>query len=93
MQRRRWPVMRMILERRSVSEELLHRYEHVSRRLRQASAFSDELRLTALKMQEEVEALHEECAKALSSVSGADAGQASEPSKAREGLSDVLRRS
>lgn len=55
---------RTILERRSVSEELLQRYEHVSRRLRQASAFSDELRLTALKMQEEVESLHEECAKA-----------------------------
>ena len=56
---------RMILERRSVSEELLHRYDHVSRRLRQASAFSDELRLTALKMHEEVESLHEECARAL----------------------------
>jgi len=56
---------RMILERRSVSEELLHRYEHVSRRLRQASAFSDELRLTALKLHEEVEMLHEECARAL----------------------------
>jgi hypothetical protein len=51
---------RVILERRSVAEELLHRYEHVSRKLRQASAFSDELRLTALSMQEEVEELHGE---------------------------------
>lgn len=51
---------RMILERRSVAEELLHRYEHVSQRLRQASAFSDELRLTALRMQDEVEKLHKE---------------------------------
>ncbi|MFT5681129.1 MAG: hypothetical protein ACI8RZ_002035 [Myxococcota bacterium] len=56
---------RMILERRSVSEELLQRYEHVSRRLRQASAFSDELRLTALKLHEEVEELHDECGRAL----------------------------
>lgn len=51
---------RMILARRSVAEELLQRYEHVSRKLRQASAFSDELRLTALKLQAEVEALHNE---------------------------------
>ncbi|MEL6341607.1 MAG: hypothetical protein AAFV53_00645 [Myxococcota bacterium] len=56
---------RMILERRSVAEELLHRYEHVSQRLRQASAFSDELRLTALQMQEEVEKLHHERAQAM----------------------------
>ena len=55
---------RMILERRSVSEELLHRYEHVSRKLRQASAFSDELRLTALRMQDEVQNLHTEFAQA-----------------------------
>jgi hypothetical protein len=55
---------RVILERRSVAEELLHRYEHVSRKLRQASAFSDELRLTALGLQEEVEELHGEFAQA-----------------------------
>lgn len=55
---------RTILERRSVSEELLHRYEHVSRKLRQASAFSDELRLTALRMQDELQNLHTEQAQA-----------------------------
>jgi len=56
---------RVILERRSVAEELLHRYEHVSRKLRQASAFSDELRLTALGLQEEVEELHGEHTQAV----------------------------
>lgn len=56
---------RVILERRSVAEELLHRYEHVSRKLRQASAFSDELRLTALGLHEEVEELHAEHSQAV----------------------------
>ena len=95
---------RMILERRSVSEELLHRYEHVSRRLRQASAFSDELRLTALKMQEEVETLHSECAQALRNEQiGAkrvleleqelrklEAGESTVPHAEREALMDRL---
>ena len=55
---------RLIMERKSVAEELLNRYEHVSHKLRQASAFSDELRLTALEMQEEVENLHGEFSQA-----------------------------
>ena len=51
---------RMILQRRSVAEGLLSRYEAASRCLRRASAFSDELRLCALEMQQQVEQIHED---------------------------------
>ncbi len=51
---------RTILQRRSVAEGLLRRYETASQCLRRASAFSDELRLCALELQEQVDELHGE---------------------------------
>lgn len=51
---------RTILARRSVTESLLRRYEKASLKLREASAFCDELRLTGLELQEQVEGLHQE---------------------------------
>ncbi|MED5370738.1 MAG: hypothetical protein VX899_06980 [Myxococcota bacterium] len=57
---RRFTARRVILGRRSVAEGLLKQYELASLRLRQASAFSDELRLTALELQEQVDGLHRE---------------------------------
>ncbi len=51
---------RAILQRRSVAEGLLRRYETASQCLRRASAFSDELRLCALELQEQVDELHAE---------------------------------
>ncbi|MCP4806173.1 MAG: hypothetical protein GY913_05245 [Proteobacteria bacterium] len=48
-----------ILGRKSVAEGLLRQYEVASTRLRQATAFSDELRLTALELQEQVDLLHD----------------------------------
>ncbi len=49
---------RTALARRSVTEALVERYEAVSVRLREATAFSDELKLTALDLQQEVDRLH-----------------------------------
>lgn len=54
---------RTILARRSVTESLLQRYERASLKLREASAFCDELRLTGLELQEQVVGLHEELAR------------------------------
>jgi hypothetical protein len=54
---------RAILQRRSVAEGLLQRYETASQCLRRASAFSDELRLCALELQQQVDELHAELAK------------------------------
>ncbi len=53
---------RTILQRRSVAEGLLSRYEAASRCLRRASAFSDELRLCALELQQQVEQIHTDAA-------------------------------
>lgn len=47
-----------ILARRSVSESLLGHYQTASRRLREASAFCDELRMCALELQDTVDGLH-----------------------------------
>lgn len=55
---RRFTRRRQLLERRSATEGLVARYETVSTRLRSASAFTDELRLTALEIQAEVQELH-----------------------------------
>jgi len=55
---RRFTRRRQLLERRSATQELVSRYETVSTRLRRASAFTDELRLTALELQAEVQELH-----------------------------------
>jgi hypothetical protein len=49
---------RNALSRRSIAVGLLERYEHVSVRLREATAFSDDLKLCALELQAEVDALH-----------------------------------
>lgn len=57
---RRFTRRRTLLARRSATEALVERYEAVSTRLRRASAFTDELRLTALELQDEVQALHRE---------------------------------
>jgi hypothetical protein len=57
---RRFTARRVILGRKSVAEGLLKQYELASLRLRQATAFSDELRLTALELQEQVDALHQQ---------------------------------
>ncbi len=69
-----------ILERRSVAEGLLHKYERASRCLRRASAFSDELRACALELQQHVDALHEQvevasrdCKRAATAIVALDA--------------------
>src|SRR5690606_8504389 len=51
---------RSALARRSIAEGLLRQYEQVSVRLREATAFSDELKLCALELQQEVDRLHRE---------------------------------
>ena len=56
---------RTALARRSVAEGLLKHYEKTSSRLREATAFSDELKLCALEMQQEVDRLHRELGQAL----------------------------
>lgn len=55
---RRFTRRRQMLDRRSATEGLVARYEVVSSRLRRASAFTDELRVTALELQAEVQELH-----------------------------------
>ena len=55
---------RVALARRSVAEALLAQYEGVSVRLREATAFSDDLKLCALEMQDEVDRLHRDNAAA-----------------------------
>ncbi len=54
---RRFTRRRTMLTRKSATEELLRQYEKVSVRLRRASAFSDELRLCALELQQDVQQL------------------------------------
>lgn len=56
---------RSVLARRSIAEGLLGQYEQVSQRLREATAFSDELKLTALELQQEVDRIHQELGRAL----------------------------
>lgn len=56
---------RSTMARRSVAEGLLAHYEAVSVTLREATAFSDELKLTALELQQEVDRLHRELGEAL----------------------------
>ncbi|MEZ4320447.1 MAG: hypothetical protein R3F61_23405 [Myxococcota bacterium] len=56
---------RHALARRSVAEALLAQYEGVSVRLREATAFSDDLKLCALEMQDEVDRLHRDHAAAV----------------------------
>ncbi|MCA9494634.1 MAG: hypothetical protein KC621_32120 [Myxococcales bacterium] len=55
---------RTALMRRSVAEELFKRYEATSVRLREATAFTDELKLVALELQHEVDRLHRELGEA-----------------------------
>lgn len=55
---------RTALARRSVAEGLFRQYEAVSVRLREASAFTDELRLCALELQQEVDGLHRDVSQA-----------------------------
>lgn len=55
---------RVALARKSVAEALLAQYEDVSVRLREATAFSDDLKLCALEMQDEVDRLHRDHAAA-----------------------------
>ena len=55
---RRFSARSAILGRKSVAEGLLRQYEVASTRLRQATAFSDELRLSALELQDQVDKLH-----------------------------------
>ncbi len=56
---------RSALARRSIAEGLMRQYETVSVRLREATAFSDELKLCALELQQEVDRLHRELGEAL----------------------------
>lgn len=56
---------RSALARRSIAEGLLQQYERVSVRLREATAFSDELSLSTLELQEEVDRLHRDLAHAV----------------------------
>jgi len=56
---------RTALQRKSVAEGLIKQYEKVSVRLREATAFSDQLKLTALELQQEVDRLHRELGEAL----------------------------
>ncbi len=56
---------RAALARRSVAEELIALYERVSVRLREATHFADQVKLTALEMQQEVDGLHRALGEAL----------------------------
>lgn len=56
---------RTMLERRSVTEGLIAQYQAVSLQLRKATAFSDDLRLCAVDLQDQVDELHAELAAAL----------------------------
>ncbi len=76
---------RTILARRSVTESLLQRYEKASLRLREASAFCDELRLCGLELQQQVEGLHDELARLV-----ADERTAAEQILAIEAALDLL---
>lgn len=49
---------RTSLARKSIAEGLIARYEQVSVRLREATAFADELKLCSLELQAEVDHLH-----------------------------------
>ena len=87
---------RSALARRSIAEGLLRRYEQVSLRLREATAFSDDLKLCALELQQEVDRLHRELGQALHNqrVAAArvlDAEQALDASEADPTLSEEER--
>jgi hypothetical protein len=56
---------RNALARKSIAEGLIVRYEQVSVRLREATAFADELKLCALELQAEVDQLHRDLQVAL----------------------------
>ena len=58
---------RTMLERRSVTEGLITRYQAASLQLRKATAFADELRLCAVDLQQQVDELHQELAAATRS--------------------------
>lgn len=62
---RPFTVRRSAVARRSIAEGLIRQYEQVNVRLREATAFSDELKLTTLELQQEVDRLHRERADAL----------------------------
>lgn len=51
---------RTVLSRRSETKSLLSKHASVSTRLRKASAFTDQLRLESLELQQEVQSLHTE---------------------------------
>ena len=55
---------RTVLNRRSETQALLAKHASVSTRLRKASAFTDQLRLESLELQQEVQTLHEEIRRA-----------------------------
>ncbi|MCO4771859.1 MAG: hypothetical protein KDA24_17640 [Deltaproteobacteria bacterium] len=57
---RRFTARSELLARRSVAEKLLHHYQQVNGRLASAARLVDELRLTALELQEDVDRLHVE---------------------------------
>ena len=52
------------LLRSSIAESLLMQYEEASRHLQQASAFSDELQLRSLELQQELDQIHEQRSRA-----------------------------
>lgn len=56
---------RSALARRSIAEGLLRQHQRISVRLAEATAFSDELKLSALELQQEVDRLHRELGEAL----------------------------
>lgn len=61
---RRFNARSELLARRSVAEKLLNRYEAVNARLAEAARFVDDLRLSSLELQQEVDRLHTELAEA-----------------------------
>jgi hypothetical protein len=63
---------RATLDRRGATQELVARYEAVSTRLRRASAFADELNLTALRQHAEVQSLHAEIQVAREAAAAAE---------------------
>lgn len=56
---------RAALARQSIALGLIERYEYVSGRLREATRFSDDLRLCALELQAEVDGLHDDLEHAI----------------------------
>ena len=97
---RRFTRRRVVLNRRSETQALLRKHEVVSVNLRRASAFTDELRVTALEMQQEVGELHDEidsanhnirlCAERILGLETL-IGQAIDSQEGNERLVDTLR--